>query len=168
MSKYKVGDKFIVEITHLDQWNRFNGDEYYHLNGFMELEEGYLNRLQPYHEPTLVDMARKIQDNCEKYYDGEECNGCDFAKGSRCVLLDGRPDSWELEQKTKLTEEEIEILEFWKKQDGRFIKCEVGGLMRFYNKRKGRIGSQAAHSGKLCFILRDGREYDIDDLLKGE
>ena len=63
-SEPKVGDKFIVEITDFS----YGMYPYYTVNDIkgLHLTESDFEELDPYHEPTLQDHAKALQDNCEK------------------------------------------------------------------------------------------------------
>lgn len=90
MSKYDVGDEFRIKIVGKDH----DGNYYTFDNGW-SLFESAVNELIPYHEPTLQDHAKVLQENCEKIKD-LECKDCEFRKNNLCSIGAEIPQYWDL------------------------------------------------------------------------
>ena len=116
-------------------------------------------------EDKMLDHAKALQKHCDKYYNDEECVGCVFADGQWCKLYSDRPKHWKLEKEPKLSETEIDILRFWKKQGGVEIRF-MGNEYTVFNER----GNYISRSYGINNFekLKGNKAYKIDDLLKGE
>lgn len=147
MSKPKVGDKFIIEITNEDAYGG-----YYVNNMFFEDYE--FNELQSYHVPTLQDCAKILKENVAK----DNCKNCPFD----CDSLDKCPQYWKL--KTDLTDKEQKTLEYWKYVGATSI-CKKTDSEYAFVKYDTQVG-EATIKG-IFEKLEIGKTYSIDDLLEG-
>lgn len=168
MSKYKEGDKFIGEILEIHEDDY--GKVMYGLGSGrtrMGKKEYELDALQQYHEPTLEEHAIALKENCDKYFNVKECNGCEFAKGLGCKI-NKEPLDWDLEQKPKLTEKERETLEFWKKQGAEYVDGFFDGIISHSDENKASIGTLHSEYAPNIYEIVGTSYKKIEDLLKGE
>lgn len=167
MSKYKVGDKFILEIEKCLEKNDKCNEPIYYIKGdrLFYQTETELNQRQPYHEPTLMEHALALQDNCEKYFDEDTCVGCEFAEENACRV--DLAINWELDIKPKLTEKEREILEFWDNKGAMYVRQGLGDNIIIEDSDNRLIAIINRRYAPNIYILAEN-VYLLDDLLEGE